>query len=94
MDEIVNELAEQVGTEVALGFLNDFSTTCGLLSQQPEMGWPAVMQHPRLRGIRTLRVSGRFDKYLVFYVLPGKSIEVVRVVHGAKDLDALFSECE
>jgi toxin ParE1/3/4 len=31
-----------------------------------------------------------FRKYLVFYIPRSDGIEVVRVLHGARDLEALF----
>lgn len=54
------------------------------------MGWPTKLGNQQLLGSRTLRVSQRFDKCLIFYMLPGYRIEILRVLHGAMDLDALF----
>jgi len=42
-----------------------------------------------LSGLRSLPVQG-FEKHLVFYRPPKEGIEVVRVLHGARDLDLLF----
>ncbi len=91
IDEISDEMAERAGLDVALRFLQEFYETCALLSTQPEMGWPTRVRHPQLVGVRTVRVSERFDQYLVFYVLPGQRIEVLRVLHGAQDIEALFA---
>lgn len=38
---------------------------------------------------RYVRLAG-FKKYLVFYRLAATVVEVVRVVHGSRDLDAIF----
>lgn len=70
IDEIADDLAGRAGLDVALLFLQEFNETCALLSTQPEMGWPTKVRHPQLTGARTFRVSERFDKYLIFYVLP------------------------
>ncbi len=40
-------------------------------------------------GWRYLRIPG-FKKYLVFYRLTDIEIEVVRVVHASRDLEAIF----
>ena len=36
--------------------------------------------------------SLRFGRYLIFYVPRKRGIEVVRVLHGARDLNPLFDE--
>ena len=43
--------------------------------------------------VRFLRVSQRFRKYLVFYRrVDETSLQVVRVLHGARDLTSLLAE--
>jgi toxin ParE1/3/4 len=36
----------------------------------------------------------RFDNYLIFYLPHENGIDVIRVLHGARDLDRLFAEEE
>ena len=44
-------------------------------------------------GLRVVRISSRFRRYLIFYrVLGDASIEVVRVLHGARDISALLND--
>jgi toxin ParE1/3/4 len=38
---------------------------------------------------RYAKITG-FKKYLVFYRLRSAEVEVVRIVHGSRDLDAIF----
>lgn len=90
LDGIIDDLAERGGVDLALLFLREFEDACALLSSQPEMGWRTQIRYPRLRSARTLRVSARFDQYLIFCLLPGERIEIIRVLHGAQDLDALL----
>jgi plasmid stabilization system protein ParE len=40
-------------------------------------------------GLRYWPVPG-FERYLVFYVPTSARIDVVRVMHGARDLDLVF----
>ena len=43
--------------------------------------------------LRVVRVSSRFRRYLIFYrVLGNASVEIVRVLHGARDISALLNE--
>ncbi len=46
-----------------------------------------------LRGTRRLPVAG-FPKHLIFYRQGEHEIFVLRVVHGARDLEVLFSQRE
>ena len=45
----------------------------------------------RLDGMRSHGVRD-FHKYIIFYILREDGIEIVRVLHGARDLPALFGE--
>jgi toxin ParE1/3/4 len=47
----------------------------------------------RLEGIRRSPVNG-FEKYLVFYLPHVHGIDVIRILHGARDIDSLFAEEE
>jgi len=50
------------------------------------MGGFYPTKNRRLIGLRVLRVQG-FPNHLAFYLERHNSIEIVRVVHGARDLD-------
>jgi len=56
---------------------------------------PAVValckfRSPELRGVRRITISG-FPKHLLFYIVAHGEILVLRVVHGARDLERLLS---
>ena len=44
----------------------------------------------RLEGVRRVPVSG-FTAYLLFYMPRADGIDVVRVLHGARDIEHLFT---
>jgi toxin ParE1/3/4 len=66
-------------------------TTFEDLAETPGMGRPRVFQHAELSGLRSFRVRG-FPNYLIFYRAVADGIEIVRVLHAARDLDALFGD--
>jgi plasmid stabilization system protein ParE len=33
-----------------------------------------------------------FPNYVIFYRVKGKAVEIVRVLHGARDIDSLFGD--
>jgi toxin ParE1/3/4 len=47
----------------------------------------------RLAGMRRVPVTG-FEYYLIFYLPHEGGIDVIRVLHGARDLDSLFDQEE
>ena len=57
----------------------------------PGIGAEFEHDHPALAGVRFFPVS-RFRNYLVFYRPVADGIEVIRVVHGARDIDTIFRE--
>jgi toxin ParE1/3/4 len=63
------------------------------LAAMPEMGSPREFKNPRLKGLRMWSVPG-FRKHLIFYLPKEDGVEVIRVVHGSRDLAALFEEEE
>lgn len=46
---------------------------------------------PRLKDLRSWRIRG-FENWLVFYRPTDDGIEVIRVLHGARDLASLLNE--
>lgn len=64
--------------------LDDIETQCRLIATQPRMGRarPELPQ-PELR-------SFPVGRYLIFYTTLPDGIEILRVLHSARDLDALL----
>src|SRR5215208_396087 len=60
-----------------------------LLSANPRMGARRKARDPRLQEIRSWPVSG-YRNYLVFYLAMDDGVDVVRVLHGARDVDRLI----
>lgn len=61
------------------------------LAAMPGMGGLRQFSNPRNAGIRSWPISG-FRNYLIFYRPVEDGIEVLHVLHGAQDIDALFDE--
>jgi toxin ParE1/3/4 len=57
--------------------------------QRPRAGSPCRFKAAELAGIRRVAVSG-FPKHLIFYQFQGDEVVVLRIVHGARDLEGLF----
>ncbi len=64
-----------------------------MLSQRPGIGSPRILGGARLKGLRMHPVQG-FKRWLIFYIERRGAIEILRVLHGARDLEALLGEGE
>ena len=65
--------------------------TLEVLSRHPQLGRVVELKGSLVAGARMLRVSD-FPKHLVFYRVSKRGVEVLRIIHGARDIDALFEE--
>jgi plasmid stabilization system protein ParE len=80
--------------DAAERLLDAFAETCELLAGMPEAGSLLRTTHEKLRDIRMFRVT-HFTKFLIFYrplQQQGITIEVVRVIHAARDYPTFFDE--
>ena len=57
--------------------------------KNPAAGTLCRFQSAELRNVRRTTIAG-FPKHLLFYRIRGTEILVLRVVHGARDLEKLF----
>jgi toxin ParE1/3/4 len=89
LDEQAYYFATQASPEVGHKFLLAAHETFSLLATQPEMGWHCRLKHPGLASLRAFRVSG-FERLLVLYRPRPDGVEILRVVHGSRDLQALL----
>jgi toxin ParE1/3/4 len=68
----------------ALRFVQALQAKCAAIAQMP-LGFPLVPRYEHL-GIRK-RSHGR---YLIFYRVSSDQIEILRVLHGARDYESLL----
>jgi toxin ParE1/3/4 len=66
-------------------FIETIDQKFHLLAEQPNMG---RLRDELVEDLRSFPVG----RYIVFYLSLPKGVEIVRVLHGARDLDALFHE--
>jgi toxin ParE1/3/4 len=59
--------------------------TLKLLARMPRVGKQRTAVDPSLKGLRSWSVK-RYRNYLIFYLPFDDGIDVIRVVHGSRDL--------
>ena len=89
--EIFRYYTRQAGLRVAQRFFTQAEATFARLARMPGMGTQYGHEHPALADLRFFPVS-RFRNHLVFYRPVAGGIEIVRVLHGARDIDGILAE--
>jgi toxin ParE1/3/4 len=84
LEKIVRYLDEQSAL-AGDRFLEEFFHATNLLAERPGMG-SLRRTRGRLKGLRSWPLD-KFDSYLIFYLPVDVGIEVVRVLHGARNID-------
>jgi toxin ParE1/3/4 len=82
----LEELSEYISRDkpvAALAFVEKLELQCRSLATNPEMGFSRDELAANLR-------VWPVGNWLIFYRPAGSDIEVVRIVHGARDLPHLF----
>ncbi len=87
--EIVTQFAGEVSPALSVRFENRMLAAVELIASQPEIGRRRKdLAQPNLR---SFRVAG-FESYLIFYQVRAEDVFLVRVLHGAMNLPAMFPE--
>jgi toxin ParE1/3/4 len=71
-----------------------FITAAGIafqkLAKTPSIGAEYPFKSPRLAGIRRWFIPG-FKNHLIFYRVSDTAVEIVRVLHGAQNIEAILA---
>src|ERR1700709_2304601 len=74
-------------------FLAATENAIKLIAAMPGAGTLRDYGNPALVGLRMWRIS-KFPKYLIFYLTTETTVEIVRVLHGAQNLQAILAPPE
>jgi len=91
------DLLEQFGhlvqhsLEAANRFLAAAESAFERLAEMPGMGVRRPLKSPRLEGLRQWPIPG-FRHHLIYYRETSDGIEVIRVLHGARDVQRILEE--
>jgi toxin ParE1/3/4 len=76
----------------ACRFLDEVEDALKLIGRVPGIGTAWRSNQTELRGLRYVGVSHRFRNYLIFFRLLNDRVQIVRVLHGMRDLPRTLSE--
>ena len=84
-------LGEHASARTADRFLAAVEKTLGLIASSPGIGTPHATNNPHLAGLRTFPVT-KFKRFILFYQAFDDRIELVRVLHGARDIRRILDD--
>ena len=82
--DIYQYLEREASARTAEKYLRQISQSCERIRKRPLLGRTRNEVMPGLRSVLVL-------PYVVFYRVSGSSVDIVRVLHGRRDLDAIFA---
>ncbi len=82
--------AAQSGRKLARRWEKAVTYAVKYATGRPAAGTPCTFKSPELRDVRRVLIP-EFPKHLLFYRFDDSEVFVLRVVHGARDLERLFS---
>jgi plasmid stabilization system protein ParE len=83
---------DEAGEELAWRFFHATDQTLCKPARQPELGRRRKFRQPVLHDLRSFQVEQPFQKILVFCRVTGNSLEVWRLMHGARNLSRRLVE--
>jgi len=83
--------SEEANVALAERYYAAVDQTCSMLVNQPHAGVLYDSGVAQLEGLRRFPVHG-FESYLIFYLPHPEGMDVIRVLHGARDIDSLFAQ--
>jgi toxin ParE1/3/4 len=89
--EIFRFYAREAGFRVAQRFFAQAEATFARLASIPSMGTVYDHENPAVAELRYFPIS-RFRNYIVFYRSIADGIEIVRVLHGARDIASILAD--
>lgn len=84
-------LAAEAGAPVAIRFLDSAEKAFTTLAKMPGMGRVRRFPHAEVGELRSWAIPC-FERYLIFYRALPDGIEVIRVIHGMRDLGGIFGD--
>lgn len=91
VQESAEYLATEASDEIAERFLDSVMNLAHTLVRTPHIGSPCSFRNLLLRRVRGLPVTG-FENWLIFYQATDERIDIIRVLHGARDISAIFDQ--
>ncbi|HZL34988.1 MAG TPA: type II toxin-antitoxin system RelE/ParE family toxin [Tepidisphaeraceae bacterium] len=88
VDEAAHFIARD-NVDAALRFYDSIDLTFRQIREHPQRSPLYALDEIRLASLRRWPVV-RFRKHLIFYLIDGDDIQVIRILHGARNIPAIL----
>jgi toxin ParE1/3/4 len=92
LEAVTNYYLDEEGLDLALRFARAVEQSFALLLSQPDMGNSAHFKKDLLQSVRWFPVGTPFQKYLIFYRRVNEDLEVIRLLHASRGIQAMLDE--
>ncbi|MCL2743534.1 MAG: type II toxin-antitoxin system RelE/ParE family toxin [Planctomycetaceae bacterium] len=82
---------DEISDTLSQKFYTQFWKTAQKLTKFPDLGERRDYSNPEYTNIRIWQVDG-FPNHLIFYRLKDDMLQILRVLHGARDYETIFNE--
>ena len=91
LESHVDYLTDNQGPELAERFILAVYDAFETLSENLQIGAPRRFSGPALSGLRIWPIPGS-ERWLIFYIPADTTVQIVRVLHGARDLPTILDQ--
>ncbi|MFB2895605.1 type II toxin-antitoxin system RelE/ParE family toxin [Aerosakkonemataceae cyanobacterium BLCC-F50] len=91
--QLANYILINGDSDAALRFFESAEITFSQLATTPGIGKVVRLVSSRMGEIRQWRIKD-FQDYLIFYRIQDDRVEIIRVLHGARDLEGILSNLD
>jgi|SRR5580693_359916 toxin ParE1/3/4 len=95
-DAAASDIQEQAGwyeqradRALARRWENGVTVALTRIERNPRSGAKCAFRPDELQGIRRMSIAG-FPRHLIFYRAEKKEIRILRIIHGARDIESLL----
>lgn len=89
---IYRRYAREAGIRIADKFLVTAEAAFRRLAGMPGLGTRYEHDHPLLAELQVSVLSAPFNAYLIYYKPISGGVEIIRVLHGARDIPRILAE--
>ena len=87
-----NWYLDEAGEAVAEGFITAFRLRSAELLRNPRMGRLRRFRPIELSGLRSVILGHSFNQFVVFYRVTDATLDIVKLIHGARDQSKLLGD--
>jgi toxin ParE1/3/4 len=91
-EAIAEYYARESGEDLVIRFLLALDQATEFIRRNPEAGSPRHFRNPRLKGLRSWPVLGFEDVRLYYLRREEKTIRIVRILHGKRDVARILEQ--